>query len=344
MVTMIASRALKPQSHSIVKLLVTEKLPRRIYSAPREEMEPWRIVEPLGRRLHQLPQLYGTLSKLKLSSLVVATTVAGFELSPSSGDITLLGWTAAGVALSSFAANSFNQWLEAPFDSQMTRTRMRPLPTIQISNIHTFNYGVIAGVAGVTVLALKVGWVAALLSGFNIALYAAAYTPLKRVSIINTWLGAVVGAIPPMIGFIAGNNNSVTLGCVALGAVLYCWQFPHFNSLSWNLRGDYARAGYCMASVINPKLTLNSALRHAIALIPLSGLLVYADICGPWLAVDSTFLNAGLILLSYRFRKEPNRKTARGLFFYSLFHLPLLLVLMVAHRKSPPPRIELDSE
>lgn len=292
----------------------------------------WRPVIPLQKRLHRLPHLYATLSKLKLSALVVTTTVAGFQLAPNPS-LTLLGWTTAGIALSSFSANTFNQWLEAPFDSQMQRTRTRPLPSHQLSSIHAFNFGVLTAIAGVGILAINVGWLPALLSGANIILYAALYTPLKRISIANTWVGAVVGAIPPMIGFLAGGGTLPS--SLILGAILYCWQFPHFNSLSWNLRGDYARAGYCMASVLQPQITVNAAWRHSLALIPLSWMMTYLDVCSAWFMADSAVFNLAMVYLAYMFRKSPSKKTARKLFFYSLLHLPILLILMVIHKQNP---------
>lgn len=305
--------------------------------------ETWQIVPPLRTRLHRLPSLYASLGKAKLSALVVATTAAGFQLSPMAGDWPLLGCTAAGVALSSLGANAFNQWLEAPFDSQMRRTKLRPLPTHDISPFHAFHFGAAASVLGVGVLAATVGALPAALSAANIALYAALYTPLKRVSIANTWIGAVVGAIPPVIGYLAGAGGGAApspLAALTLGAIVYCWQFPHFNSLSWNLRGDYSRAGYCMASVLSPRTSLAAALHHALLLLPLSYLAVYAGLCTPYFALDSTPLNAALVYLAFAFRQSPSRHTARTLFLFSLLHLPLLLLLMVLHRRRPAAAVE----
>jgi protoheme IX farnesyltransferase len=249
----------------------------------------------------------------------------------------LLAWTATGVALSSFSANTLNQWFESPFDAQMGRTRGRPLPTQRLSASHAFSYAMVAGVGGVGLLAIKAGWLAAVLSGANIILYAALYTPLKRSSVANTWVGAVVGAIPPMIGYVAGGGG-FDLGCLVLGATLYCWQFPHFNALSWNLRADYSRAGYCMASVLNPQLTVDSALRHSLALLPLSALVVYSGICDSWwFIVHAMPLHLGMVYLAYHFRRDPSRATARRLFLYSLLHLPLILLLMVLHHQYRQP-------
>lgn len=297
----------------------------------------WKPILPLSQRVHQLPNLLASLSKFRLSSLVVITTIAGFQLSPlaSLGWSSLLGWTALGVTLSSFSANAFNQWLEAPFDSQMGRTRARPLPTHQLGPFGAFNFALLMGIGGVGLLAWQVGAIPATLAGLNILLYAALYTPLKRMSVINTWVGAIVGAIPPVIGWVAGGGHLLSFSTLGLAGLLYCWQFPHFNSLSWKYRGDYSRAGYCMASVLNPRLSLNSALRHALATIPCCALLVFGDnsLCNGFFLVDSTIVNLILVILSTFFWWRPSKSTAKRLFFYSLWHLPILLALMIIHKK-----------
>lgn len=307
---------------------------------PTAPEEAWKPVIPLGHRLRQLPRLYAQLSKLKLSALVVVTTMAGLHAAPHPPTLSLFLGTVGGVALSSFSAAAFNQWLEAPFDSQMARTRLRPLPIHAFTSLHAFLFASLTGGLGVTTLALTAGGLPALLAAANILLYAGAYTPLKRASIANTWIGSVVGAIPPIIGYVAADGGVLSSGSLALGALLYCWQFPHFNSLSWNLRGDYARAGYHMTSVLNPALTTTVALRHSCALIPLSALIYALGVCtDPLWLLDSSLLNLVLIHLAYRFRRNPCRHTARRLFFFSLLHLPLLLILLLLHKR---PRMQGD--
>lgn len=297
-------------------------------------MEQWRLVPGCTNNPHKLPSLYFSLSKFKLSALVVATTFAGFEMTSQAANLPLLGWTLLGVGLSSFSANTFNQWIEVPFDSQMGRTRTRPLPTHRLSTLHAFQYGILTGLTGVGVLAWNVGWLPATLSGLNILLYAGLYTPMKRTSIGNTWIGAVVGAIPPLIGHIAG-HGSLTWEAACLAALLYSWQFPHFNSLSWNLRSDYSRAGYAMASVLQPALLTRVALRHSILLVPLTLALIPLGSCSSWLALDSMLVNAGMIYLAALFKANPSRDSARRLFFYALLHLPLLLALIIFHHTTP---------
>jgi len=277
----------------------------------------------------------------------VATTAAGFGLAPSTGslstDLALLGWTAAGVALSSFGANSFNQWLEAPLDSQMGRTCMRPLPTHQLTSFHAFNFALASSACGVGLLLWKTNWLAALLSGTNILLYAAFYTPMKRLSVGNTWMGAIVGAIPPLIGYIGHYAaafstvpwSEILPPCSVLALLLYCWQFPHFMALSWNIRGDYARAGYFMASVLRPSLTTASALRHSSGLAFIAPMAWYTDLVGPEFMLSSLPLNAIMIFLAVSFWRKPHRESARKLFFYTLLYLPVMMSLLLLHRHFP---------
>ena len=155
---------------------------------------------------------------------------------------------------------------------------------------------------------------------------------MKRVSIINTWIGSVVGAIPPVMGWTAC-TGSMDSGAMVLAGILYAWQFAHFNALSWGLRGDYSRAGYRMMAVTDPGLCKRVALRYSLALIPICSL---APLCGSttwWFAADSLPLNAWLVVLAWRFYRDSDFKSARKLFQFSLFHLPLLMALMFLNKK-----------
>ena len=158
----------------------------------------------------------------------------------------------------------------------------------------------------------------------------------------NTWVGALVGAIPPVIGCVAA-SGSIGIDALLLGGLLYCWQFPHFNSLSWRLTGDYARAGYQMASVLNPQLALNAALCHSLALFPLSYGLVWTGLCSNALLIDSTMLNGAMLYLSFLFQRSPGKGVARQLFFFSLIHLPLLLISVLIHRNNKMGKHEVEA-
>ncbi len=211
----------------------------------------------------QLPNYCLMLSKSRLTMLVCITSAAGYGLASSAYmvfDPSVLVISTVGVGLTSAAANSINQMLEVPFDSQMNRTKNRVLVKGLLAPHHAAIFAATSGILGAVLLWNLVNPTASVLAMTNLFLYTSVYTPMKRVSILNTWVGSVVGAIPPIIGW-ASVTGSLDLGCLVLGGILYTWQFPHFNSLSWNLRPDYSRAGYRMMSVTEPDLCKRVALR-----------------------------------------------------------------------------------
>ena len=184
-----------------------------------------------------------------------------------------------------------------------------------------------------TLLAYLVNPLTSFLGGFNLLLYTAVYTPLKRYTIANTWIGSVVGAIPPMMGW-AGSMGSLGVGAWVLGGLLFSWQLVHFHSLSWSLKGDYGRGGYKMAAAIDPSLCRRSTLRHSLALIPLCTLAPLLDVTTWWFAVDSLPLNGWFAWKSWQFYDKSDNKSARRVFQLSLFYLPALLCLMIINKKN----------
>ncbi|KAJ8283481.1 hypothetical protein COCON_G00023310 [Conger conger] len=282
----------------------------------------------------ELLGVYARLSKIKLTALVVATAAAGYAMAPVPFDPSCFLLASLGTGLASCAANSINQYFEVPFDSNMNRTKNRPLVRGQISPLHAVLFAAGCGVSGVSMLALAVNPLTGFLGALNVALYTCCYTPLKRLSIANTWVGAVVGAIPPVMGWTAA-TGSLDPGALLLGGLLYCWQFPHFNALSWNLREDYSRGGYRMMSVTHPTLCRKVALRHCLGLLGLSGLapaLGVASWSFPLVALPINLYISGLAL---RFYSRADRASARSLFFCSLWHLPMLLLLLLSCKRRP---------
>ena len=291
--------------------------------------------KPLERKQNLLLS-FAQLSKPKLSALVLLTTMTGYFAAPlsSASSPSHLALTLAGTALCSASASAFNQWAEAPLDAQMTRTRTRPLPRLALTPLAAFGWASGAGLSGVAILAGGVGAVPAGWAALTVILYAAAYTPLKRLTIYNTWVGAVVGAIPPLIGWSAVDPQ-LTAQSLFLPALLYTWQFPHFMALSWNLRAEYARAGYRMAALLNPALNGRVAFRYAVALFPLcwAATPLGLDLCEPAFAVTSAAVNGALVWGAGRFWRGAGRERARRLFFLSLLHLPVVMGLFLYHRK-----------
>lgn len=304
--------------------------PEPIRQASVEPSEEWhrRHLDPA-----RLPHYYMALSKIRLTGLVVTTTLAGYALAPGALDPWVVLFTVAGTTLTSCAANAINQFLEVPYDSQMNRTKNRVLVRGFLSPLHAVSFA--AGTAGLGLWLLSAGAnsLTALLGGANLLLYTCAYTPLKRCSIVNTWLGSVVGAIPPLMGW-AACTGTLDAGACVLGAMLYSWQFPHFNALSWNLRPDYSRAGYRMMSVTHPDLCRRTALRHSVFLTALCCAAAPLSELTTWtFAATSMPLNAYMLYRAWNFYHEPDSATSRALFRLSLLYLPVLIVLMMVSKQ-----------
>jgi len=290
----------------------------------------WRPIAGTGPMPKQLAQLYLQLSKFRLTMLVAATSAGGYGMvNAEVFEPGLLVASTFGVMLVSASANAINQYLEVPFDSQMARTRNRPLVRGLISPTHALGFALGAGVTGTAILATQVNPTAAALGLANLALYTGVYTPMKRVTVYNTWVGSVVGAIPPLIGWASASGGSLDPGALVMAGVLFTWQFPHFNALSWNLRPDYSRAGYRMMSVTDPGLCRRTTLRHSVLCT------LVCSVAAPTLglttasfALESLPLNAGLTYLSWKFYKNPDAASSRKLFRFTLIHLPLLMILL----------------
>lgn len=200
------------------------------------------------------------------------------------------------------------------------------------SPLHAALFGLVNVTSGTLLLYHAVNPLTAALGFANVLLYTIVYTPLKRISIINTWVGSLVGAIPPLMGW-AACTGSLSPGAFILSGILYAWQFAHFNALSWGLRGDYSRAGYRMMAVTDPGLCKRVALRYSIATIPICTLAPIFDLTTWFFALDSLPVNLLLVYLSWRFYWDSDFKSARKLFRYSLLHLPILMVLVLINKK-----------
>lgn len=291
----------------------------------------WRATRPTT--LHSLPHIVCSLSKAKLSCLVVSTMLCGHVLatsSPLSMSTMLLG--TIGTGLCSASAAALNQWIEAPFDGQMKRTQCRLLPSLKILPPTALYVGTFWGVSGCSILYF-LNAQASGLAFLTIALYAAIYTPLKRVTTLNTWIGAIVGAIPPLIGWALAGESIFDLKAWILPSVLFAWQFPHFNALSWRRREEYARAGYWMTAIVAPKANSLLSFAWAIILIPICGLAVWSGLEDKLFWFTSIPVNGLFAFRAYRFLRKCNDQTAGKLFVASLGHLPALMGLMLLCRK-----------
>lgn len=277
---------------------------------------------------------YLELAKPRITVLVALCAAAGFALASRGPlDWTLLAWTLAGVALSSASTGCLNQVLEAEFDGRMERTRRRPVPSGRVSPAAAHALGILWGAAGLGLLAWKVNAYACGLTAFTLASYLLVYTPMKRFSPLSTWVGAVPGALPPVIGWAAA-GGPLDGRAGALFAVQFLWQMPHFLALAWMYREDYARGGYKVGAVVDP-----SGASTAWQMAACSGLLLAASaapyalgMTGARSLVGAICVGAWFLALSLAAARELTNLTARRVFLASLAHLPIVLALLVADR------------
>ncbi len=284
----------------------------------------------------QRVKIYLELGKARLTALVLLTTLVGYVLAPREGlNWSILLATLVGTALCAWAANALNQWAEWQRDARMHRTQNRPLPARQLNVDHAFKIALIAAVVGSIILMWQVNLLAAMLAVLTILLYVLVYTPMKVRSTLNTLVGAVVGAIPPMIGWAAA-SGSLEAGAWVLAGVLLVWQIPHFLSLAWMYREDYVRGGFRMLPSIDPTGTLTGRVivLWSLALVPMAAGLSFVGATGWWYAAGSLALGGWLLVRAVGLRREVNRLAARRVFLASVIYLPLLLGLMMIDRGS----------
>ncbi len=307
------------------------------------------------------------LSKLRLSSLVVASSSAGFFLgslsyqsmtmihtpsliasattSVAENTLHMIPSTAGtfasltiGTVLAAASANTLNQIYEIETDSRMVRTLRRPLPSKRISKQGALAWAVASGVSSAAILTYGCNPQTAILGVANIALYAGIYTPLKQKSLINTHVGAVVGAIPPLMGYVSvmGDNVFQSLCLIEpwiLASGLFLWQFPHFYALAWLYKKDYSRGGHYMLPSFDEtgKRTANAIMRHSLALSTLPVISTFAGATSPMFLIESLAFNGYLVYGSAKFKQNPNDENARRVFKTSLWYLPLFMTLLVYH-------------
>lgn len=284
----------------------------------------------------RLFKAYLDLGKFRLSLLVTATAFAGYLLASRGSLDGPLVWALLGTLLSSMGANGINQWLERGRDAKMQRTSSRPIPSGRLSSDLALWLAIGSAAAGVTILANGCNLLTADLSVLTIALYLGVYTPLKPRTPTNTLVGGVVGAIPPMMGWTAATGH-LGFGALALGAILFVWQIPHFLGLAWLYKDDYARGGYRMLSLSDDgSATGQMMLVYSIALIPVALLLSVGKVSGWAYALGSIVLGITMASFAWRFYFERSAPAARRVFIASLAYLPLLLVLMIAFVRPEP--------
>jgi len=276
-----------------------------------------------------------TLVKARLSLLVLITTLVGFLLGwRGPMDWVLLTATLVGTALCAAGAAALNQWWERELDGRMKRTRTRPLPARRMHPTDALLCGVGFAVSGVVILAGFTNPRAAFLAFATIAIYIFVYTPMKRVSSLNTLVGAVPGALPPLIGWVAARGSYHLEGCL-LFAILWFWQMPHFLAIAWMYREDYANAGCIMLTANDPEgsLTARQALLYSLCLLMVSLLPGLMGFNTPVYFFGALILGTAFSAFALKFLIARDQGTARKLFFASILYLPFLLALLVATKR-----------
>ena len=275
-----------------------------------------------------------TLTKPRLNLLVLITTMAGLYLAEPSGvSLTLLVNTLVGSALVAGGAAALNQVLERTTDASMRRTRNRPLAAGRLGVAEGAALGALLSLAGLAELAVFTNLTAAAVAAVTLVSYVFLYTPLKTRTSLATLVGAVPGALPPVIGWAAA-TGTVSGPAIVLFAIVFLWQMPHFLAIAWMYRDDYARAGIPLLPVLEPdgRRTGHQALLYAAVLWPVSLLPVMAGLAGLPYSAIATVLGFLYIGLSVRFAQERSPGTARRLFLFSILYLTLLLGALVANR------------
>ena len=277
---------------------------------------------------------YVALAKPRLNLMVVVSAVAGYAMAHGDpSNVAALGWTILGTGLVSGGASAFNQVIERDTDALMRRTRLRPLPDGRLTAVEGVAFGAILSILGLLMLAAGVNVLSAEVALATLASYALVYTPLKRRTSFATVIGAIPGALPPVIGWTAA-AGTLSQGAWVLFGIVFLWQLPHFLAIAWMYREDYARAGFPMLPVIEPdgRSTARQAVVYTAALLPvalaptlvgMSGTIYFAG------ALAGTLVFLGIAVRFALTRAVPD---ARRLFFASIVYLPIIWALMILDR------------
>jgi heme o synthase len=275
--------------------------------------------------------VYADLIKARLTTLVLLTTLVGFYLGWRGPMNYLLMLNAVlGTALVASGAAALNQLLEREHDAKMRRTRNRPLPSGRLQPPTVMIFGGVCSCAGLLYLALTVNLTTSVIGAVSLLSYLFIYTPLKRVTWLNTAVGAIPGALPPLMGWTAARGELSGEGW-ALFAILAFWQVPHFFAIAWIYRDEYAKAGFVMLPVIDPgaRRTGRQAVSHTLLLLPVSLCPFVYHLTGKFYLIGALVLGFAFLFFAVQFARHMTVPRARQLFFVSILYLPLLLIVMV---------------
>ena len=277
---------------------------------------------------------YVALAKPRLNFLVVVSALAGYAMAGGeTSDALRLIATVLGTALVAGGASAFNQILEREPDALMRRTRLRPLPDGRLQARDALAFALIMSLAGVATLWAGANLLSAAVALATLLIYAVVYTPLKQRTSLSTVIGAIPGALPPVIGWAAA-RDSLSQGAWVLFGIVFLWQLPHFLAIAWMYREDYARAGFPMLPVIEPdgRSTARQAVIYSAALLPLSLAPTLIGMTGTLYFGGALALTLAFFAMAVKFGATRTMGDARRLFFASIVYLPLVWILMIADR------------
>ncbi len=284
---------------------------------------------------------YIELMKPELTGLSVLTALCGFFLASDTFDFSLFIWMGLGTLLVGGGAGALNQYIERRFDAMMKRTERRPLPAGRLLPFHVLIFGIFLSSFGILILALFTNILTAVLGASTLLSYLFAYTPMKRSTPWSTLVGGIPGALPPVMGWAAA-SNAIDLGALVLFGILFLWQMPHFLSLAWLYRKDYAKAGYKVLAVVDGdgSRTSRYTVLSLLALIGVSAVTSFSGITGMMYLAGSVILGVAFLIVAVQFKMSaanPAQQAAtnqhsRQVFFASLVYLPALLFLMTVDK------------
>ena len=281
------------------------------------------------RKFGGLLRLYGVLSKGRLSFWVsVSSLLAYFFVAPIP-QFSVAVCLFMGGFLVAAASSTFNQWIEREYDSMMSRTRARPLPTGQLDAKQAISWGILSATLGLLILYVGIGPLVAFLSLVSLLLYVCVYTPMKRVGPIAVLMGAIPGAMPPLLGCLSAGGAFVNEGLLLFG-IQFIWQFPHFWAIAWLADQDYQRAGFKLLPTgkKSPRSAAHLML-YAFFLLPTGLLPSYLGICGLYAAWIVLLAGLAFVLFSFLLFLRPSKKAALHLMWASFIYLPLVQITYV---------------
>lgn len=278
---------------------------------------------------------YVDLTKPRIAFMLVLTSAAGFYLGAAQGfDSLLFINSMVGILLLAFGVATLNQVWERKTDAIMERTAKRPLPTQKISLTEAVAFGALLCLVAEIYLAFLVNGLTAILGLVVIIGYVLLYTPLKTRTSASTAIGAIPGAMPPLMGWTA-SANEISLGAWALFALLFLWQFPHFLAIAWMYRDQYAKAGILMLPVIEPegKITARQIVIFAVLLLPVSLMPYFLGFAGLFYLAGASVLGLWFLAVSIKTARAKSVEQARKLMLVSVLYLPLIFALMILNHK-----------